>query len=117
MSSAGGDSPRIHRLAADETAAWDGFVAGRADGSFFHLSAWRRIFEENFRLRPHYLVAERGGRITGVLPLVEQNSLLFGHGLISAPFCAEAGPLAEDDSSRAALDAAARELMEQTSSR
>jgi len=117
MVTSAGDPPRIHRLADPKAAAWDAFLTERGEGTFFHLSGWRRIFEDVFRLRTHYLFAEREGRITGVLPLVEQKSLLFGHGLISAPFCVEGGPVAQDEASRAALDGAARELMDSTASR
>ena len=34
----------------------------------------------------HYLLAERGGAIVGVLPLAEVKSRLFGHALVSLPF-------------------------------
>src|SRR3954469_16915847 len=117
MSVPAGDTPRIHRLADPKTADWDAFLAGRDEASFFHLSGWRRIFEDVFGVRTHYLFAEREGRVTGILPLVEQKSLLFGHGLIAAPFCVEGGPVAEDEASRAALDDAARALMDATGSR
>ena len=49
-----------------------------------------------FGHRTHYLVAERGGELAGVLPLAEVKSLLFGHALVSLPFCAVAGVAASD---------------------
>jgi FemAB-related protein (PEP-CTERM system-associated) len=90
---------------------WDLFV--RNYGTFFHLSAWRRVFETAFGFKTHYLLAERNGRIEGVLPLVEQKSILFGHGLIAAPFCMEGGPIGGTQACRS-LDEAAARLMEKT---
>ncbi len=99
------------RLATDaDHAVWDAFVLARPAGSFFHRFAWRDLFRDVFGLEPHYLVAERGGQIAGVLPLVYQKSLLFGDGLIAAPFCVEGGPLGDGAAVRA-LDEAALALM------
>ena len=105
-------SPVTIRRARDEDAsAWDAFVSATPDATFFHRFGWRGIFRDIFRLDPHYLVSERGGAITGVLPLVHQKSLLFGNALIAAPFCVEGGPVAIDIESGAMLDAAAISLM------
>jgi FemAB-related protein (PEP-CTERM system-associated) len=110
------DNPAIVvRLMADsDSAAWDKFVADAEGSTFFHRSGWRTIFEDVFRLQSHYLVAERLGRIVGVLPLVHQKTFLFGNALIAAPFCVEGGPLSIDEEVASALDAAAIALMEQT---
>ena len=64
-----------------DAARWDEFVARCPDATFFHRIGWRAIIEEVFRHRTHYLLAERGGAIVGVLPLAEVKSLLFGHAL------------------------------------
>jgi len=49
------------------------------------------------RHEPHYLYAEDGGRITGVLPLFLRKSRLFGTNLVSVPAANVGGPLADDD--------------------
>ena len=104
--------PVTIRGARDEDAhAWDAFVFAAPYATFFHRFGWRGLFRDIFRLDPHYLIAESGGRITGVLPLVHQKSLLFGNALIAAPFCVEGGPVAIDIESRAMLDEAAISLM------
>ena len=87
---------------------------GAKDATFFHRAGWHRIFREIFRLKPYYLLAERGGEIVGVLPLVHQKSLLFGNALIAAPFCVEGGTLAIDIEARGALDQAAIAIMAAT---
>lgn len=89
-------------LADGDDAAWDAYVHAHPQGTFFHLSGWRRVIERSFRHRPHYLLAERGGSVAGVLPLFHTRTL-FGNGLVSTPFCVYGGPLASDDEARAAL--------------
>jgi FemAB-related protein (PEP-CTERM system-associated) len=83
---------------------WDAFVEATPEATFFHLSGWRRVIEESFGHRTHYLYAEAGGRIRGVLPLVHLRSRLFGNALISNAFCVYGGPVAGDDAARARLD-------------
>lgn len=96
-----------------DASRWDAFVLSRPEGTFFHRTGWRKIFREVFRLDPHYLLAERDAEIVGVLPLVFQNSLLFGRALLSLPFCVEGGPLALDAEADAALTAAAIALQQE----
>ena len=91
-----------------ETAAWDAFVRSRPDGTFFHLAAWRGVIEAAFAHHAHYAVAEQDGAIVGVLPLVQVRTRLFGHTLISSPFCVYGGPLAASaEAARALADHAA----------
>ncbi len=101
---------RVRRLGDDSAADWDEFVSSRPDGSFFHLSGWRIVFEESLGHRCHHLFVERDGKITGVLPLVHLRSRLFGNALVSSPFCVLGGPVAEDPGCLAELDAAAADL-------
>ncbi len=53
--------------------------------------------EEVFDHRTFYLYAERAGDIVGVLPLAEVRSRLFGHALVSLPFCVYGGIAAAED--------------------
>lgn len=94
-----------------EEAVWDAYVHAHEAATFFHLAAWRRVVSRAFGHACHYLVAERGGAITGVLPLGRIRTLLFGDALVSVPFCVEGGPLASDAESEAALLDAAAALM------
>lgn len=94
------------RTAADD-AAWDDFVRRHPQGTFFHLSGWAGVIERSFGHRSHYLLAERDGRIEGVLPLIHQKSLLFGNALMSIPFAVYGGVLAANPAAnRALIDAA-----------
>ena len=108
------ESVAIRAMEGRDLANWDAFVMSRADGTFFHRGGWHDIFRDIFRLEPRYLLAERDGKIAGILPLVFQKSMLFGNALVAAPFCVEGGPLAADAQADQALVAAAIVLQEQT---
>jgi FemAB-related protein (PEP-CTERM system-associated) len=104
----------VRPYTASDEARWDAFVASCDRATFFHRVGWRHILENVFRHRCHYLIAERGDAVCGVLPLCEVRTRLFGHSLVSLPFCVYGGPAALDTCAEDALiDAAsalAREL-------
>lgn len=87
---------------------WDAFVKAHPAGSLFHLWAWRRIIERAFGHQPHYLYAEREGRITGVLPLFAAGGWPFTRALVSVPLGVHGGVLAEDAEAAALLREGAR---------
>ena len=101
---------RVRAFAAGDEGRWDAFVEACASATFFHRAGWRDILENVFRHRCHYLLAERGDAICGVLPLAEVKSRLFGHALVSLPFCVYGGPAANDSAAEDALIDAAVEL-------
>ena len=92
----------------DEAARIEGFVA-EIGGSVFHRPAWLRAVEHGTRQRARGLVAEKGGAITGWLPLSEVHSPVFGRLLASSGFAVEGGVLAERETTAAALCRAAEE--------
>ena len=102
----------VARLAAGDERRWDEFVIASPDGSFFHLSGWKRVIEKAFGYQTFYLIARRDGVITGVLPLTHVISRLFGSRLVSNAFGMYGGPVASDDESRRALEDEAVRLME-----
>ena len=105
-------SVSVRPFRAGDEGRWDAFVHAHADGSFFHLSGWKRVIERAFGHRTYYLIAERGGAVTGVLPLTHVKSLLFGSSLISNAFGVQGGPIAEDSDSLQSLEAEAVRLMD-----
>lgn len=102
----------IHQLTPQslEEDAWDRFVRSSPDGTVFHLSTWKRVVEEVFKLTPHYLFARRGSEICAVLPLFEIRGLLSGHVLISVLYGVYGGLCGCDAAARAALVEEARRL-------
>ncbi|HWI17850.1 MAG TPA: FemAB family XrtA/PEP-CTERM system-associated protein [Vicinamibacterales bacterium] len=83
--------------------AWDAYVESRGDAAGYHSWRWRRVFADAFGHEPVYLVAREGGVITGVLPLVQIKSLLFGHTLTSLPFLNYGGVKADAPETSRAL--------------
>jgi len=108
------DAVTIKTMSAADRGRWDAFVSAQEEGTFCHRAGWARVIEEAFGHRTHYVYAERGGAITGILPLTEIKSRLFGHALVSNAFSVYGGPVAVDAESRAALTDCAVRLMENT---
>ncbi len=94
----------------DDREAWSVFVAACPDATFFHRIEWRELMEDVFRHRTHYLVAERGRALVGVLPLARVKSWLFGDALVSLPFAVYGGAAVTDETARHALHQAAVDL-------
>lgn len=103
----------VRPLGANEAARWDAYVNAHPEATFFHRAGWKRVIEDAFGHRPHFLLAECGGEIAGVLPLAEIDSHLFGHSLGSLPFCAYGGIVADHEAAHRALDEAAQALARQ----
>lgn len=97
--------------------AWAQYVAAHADGTVFHDPCWSLTVRECFGHQPMHLLAWRGARLVGVLPLMEVRSLLAGRLLISVPYGTYGGILADDDATRDVLASTARELAEASGAR
>ncbi len=97
----------VRMMQADDVSAWDEFVVSHPEATFFHRAGWKTVLERAFSHRGHYLLAERNGEVTGVLPLARVRSRLFHDALISTPFCVYGGPVAADEAAREALIEAA----------
>src|ERR1700760_2093016 len=104
----------IRSLEPAAFAAWNAFVFAHKDGTFFHRAEWATIIAKAFGHRTHYVYAEQDGAITGVLPLAQVRTLLFGNTLISVPFCVYGGPLASDAETALALSEHAAGLLKTT---
>ncbi len=90
---------------------WDEFVARQPQATAYHRAAAVDIGRRSFGLETFYLSAmDNTGNLVGVLPLVEQSSLLFGRFLSSVPFFTYGGILANDVQIAAALADAAGAL-------
>ncbi|MCC6782839.1 MAG: FemAB family PEP-CTERM system-associated protein [Planctomycetes bacterium] len=100
---------RVRELLPGEDAHWDSFVRDHPQGSFFHLSGWRRVVEETFHHQAHYLVCERGRAWCGLLPLFFVRSPFIGKQLISVPYAVYGGLLVRElEFQQPLLDAAAQ---------
>jgi len=87
--------------------AIEAFLAERDAAQLFHRPGWSRAVERGCGARSHYLLAERGGRLRGLLPLSEVRSPVFGNSMVSVGFGVGGGILADDDAAAASLADAA----------
>ncbi len=86
----------VRAAAASDRRAIETYLAPFQDVQPFHLPAWCAGVERGCGQRAHWLVAERGGAIAGVLPLTEMRSALFGSALVSSGFAVGGGVVADD---------------------
>ncbi|ANU08134.1 FemAB family XrtA/PEP-CTERM system-associated protein [Paraurantiacibacter namhicola] len=93
----------------DEAARIEAFVA-RENGNLFQRPAWLLGVEEGTGQRATGLLAEKGGEITGWLPLTEIHSPLFGRALASSGFGVGGGALSSSQRIAHDLCRAAEEL-------
>ena len=103
----------IKTLSTQDTATaarWDAFVLTCPQATFFHRAGWQGVIGQVFKHPTYFLYAETDGQISGVLPLAQVKSLLFGHALVSLPFVAYGGVASSDDAAAAALEAEAQKI-------
>jgi FemAB-related protein (PEP-CTERM system-associated) len=87
----------------NDGAAIDAYVRAHRLATPFHLSGWSRAVAAGCGQGNHYLVAEHGTDIIGILPLTVVHSPLFGRALVSSAFAVGGGALADDDAIAKAL--------------
>ncbi len=100
-------SLRVRSYEPSDKQRWNEFVRGHEEGTFFHLAEWQDVLRDAFGHRSHYLIAEAGGAVRGVLPLTLVSSVLFGRALISTPFCVYGGIVSDGSQAHHALTEAA----------
>lgn len=88
-------SPEIVVASPNLQQPWDRYVNRHPDFTHCHRWFWKNVIEKAFGHPTRYLVALESGRICGVLPLVWQESLLFGSFVTSMPFLNAGGALAD----------------------
>ena len=98
----------------EPSADWDAFVRARPGASIYQLSGWSLLAREVFGHRAFFVEArEPSGALSGILPLVQQKSLLFGSFLTSVPFFNYGGALADASSTVQALMEQGRSLAQE----
>lgn len=102
--------PTIRAAVDADADRWQQYVYAHPASTLYHRWEWRDVLQRTLGHRSRYLIATRGERIVGVLPLAEVKTMLFGHSLSSLPMASDAGPLVDDAQVLAALDAQASAL-------
>jgi FemAB-related protein (PEP-CTERM system-associated) len=90
-------------LNENDNARWDQFVIKHPQGTFFHLTAWKRVLEKTFKHKAEYVFAERNGQIVAVVPIFRVSNWILGTCLVSSPLAAYGGILASDETAENAL--------------
>lgn len=86
-------------------ARWEEYVRRTPGSNFASRPAWKDLVEGWFGCRPDWRMAERDGRVVGILPLFEKRA----GGRVRQLFSAPGGLLADDPEAAQALLAPARE--------
>jgi len=100
----------VRPYAEEDRASWDAYVLAHPRATYFHQTGWKRVLESAFSYPSHYVVAERGGRICGVLPLFACRSIRGKRSLYSLPHTVYGGPVGDDKQVEEALVGAAATL-------
>ena len=97
-----------------DSGRWDDYVLRTREATFCHLSGWIRVVCNTWGHRSFCLYAERGGEITGVLPLFLVKGgipgLFYGSMLVSSPNAVYGGVLGDDQATYQLLIQRAREI-------
>jgi FemAB-related protein (PEP-CTERM system-associated) len=90
---------------------WDAYVLDHGRATPYHLARMVEVGRVVFGLRCYYLTARgEDGEICGLLPLVEQQGVLFRRRFVSLPFFTYGGLLCNDDTAAIELANAAARL-------
>lgn len=101
---------RIHICREQDGERWDQFVNTHSECTNYHRWSWKHVFEAVFGWSAIYLVAEEGGVVRGILPLIHQRCMFRSY-LSSMPHLKGGGIVAESREAerllfQAAVDAA-----------
>jgi FemAB-related protein (PEP-CTERM system-associated) len=100
----------VRPLEANDASRWEEYLDASAFGTFFHSLAWRDAVVRTWGHSTTFLIAERAGKVEGILPLYLVRSLLAGALLVSVPYAVYGGILAENGEAGRALFEAAMEI-------
>jgi serine/alanine adding enzyme len=95
----------------DDEKRWNDFVAGHGSCTFYHQIGWRNAIQRAYGHRPHYLFAEDGAEIVGILPLFFVKNMSGKKTLISLPFAPYGGVCSRNQGVSERLLSEARRLM------
>ncbi|PIE22218.1 MAG: hypothetical protein CSA62_13570 [Planctomycetota bacterium] len=86
----------LRHPAPGEDSLLDHYIENHPQGTFFHMSCWRKMLEELLNRHCSILLAERDGEMVGMLPLFDCDSLFLGKISVSMPFAVYGGIVADD---------------------
>ena len=87
---------------------WNRFIAEHPNSNFFHQLGWKKVIENSFRFKSHYLIAKENNQIQGILPLFQAKKKL-----ISVPFSTEGGILFKNEKAKEQLLDQAKKIVKE----
>lgn len=84
---------QIEKCSLEINIEWNDFVYTSSTANIFHLFEWKKILEESYKIKTHYLTAKINHEIVGILPSAEIKNLSGKTTIISLPFTNYAGLL------------------------
>lgn len=87
----------VTELTEQDRPGWDGYVKNLSCGLPTHLSGWRDVMSKFYDYETHYLMARRGEKVVGVLPMFIVRSVLVGDSAMTMPggLCADSCEIAQ----------------------
>ncbi len=86
----------IRIVSLSDKQLWNDYVDQHEQGHLFHRFEWKEVIDKAIKHNTYYLIAEKAGKVEGLLPLTHVKSLLFGNNLVSNPFCVYGGILSDN---------------------
>lgn len=86
----------IRHATENDQKAWDDYVLDHPNGTAYQLFAWQHAVVRAYGFAHCSLLAEEGGRVRGILPLIHFRAPLLGETLVSLPYCDAGGVLADN---------------------
>ena len=80
-----------------EYPSWDSLLETSGQTTFFHTAAWARVLSESYGYKPLYFTILDGGKLVGLIPVMEIDSFLTGKRGVSLPFTDICHPIADTD--------------------
>lgn len=93
-----GESTRVSLCtSASDARRWQEFVEVHGEATKYHCWNWKHVIENTFSWPTYYLMAEKSGTVTGILPLAWMKNRIFGNFITSLPFISGGGIVAIDE--------------------
>lgn len=89
-------SVRVHQFSEVWRVRWQAFVEGSPAATLAHTAAWLSVIARALGHQDRSLIAERGGEVCGVLPMMLLRHWLFGTFHVSVPWLDYGGIAAND---------------------
>lgn len=87
----------IELAKGNDRALWESFLLENKLCHHAYNWSWQYIIKNVFKHKPFYLIAKEGNKLSGIAPLFNVKSKLFGNSLISIPYLNAGGIIANNE--------------------